>query len=126
MCRHFDAVCRPFGTLWWSEGAGYDVVCRHFDTPLVSATRLRRGGCTVTGQVEFAVSLMPRTDHTAMALLAFVHHFGYRCLRCGGVFGDFGPFGLPAPAAEYIAAIKSTRFMHRGVNHGGWDNLVCM
>lgn len=77
---------------------------------------------------EFAVGLMPRKMHTARRLLDFLHERGYTCSMCGGGLtrdGSRAPI-LSMDSETYIGAIGTKPFYYRGVNHGAWDNLVCM
>ena len=77
---------------------------------------------------EFAPGLMPRKLETANSLLRFLHQRGYHCSMCGGGTsrdGSQAPL-LSVDSETYISTISSTPFYYRGVNHGAWDNLVCM
>lgn len=88
-------------------------------------------------QAEFAVGLMPPSDdtrnggrskvQTAIELLTFLHKHGYQCAMCGGgtIDGRGAPL-VPVDAVDFADAISEMRFMYRGVNHGAWDNLVCV
>jgi len=77
-------------------------------------------------QIEFAVGLMPEKSKTAIALLQLMQRHGYRCVSCGDdpTQGKGSP-DVPIFAEDFVRQIAEVKFMHRGVNHGGWDDIVC-
>lgn len=93
---------------------------------LQGAERLLRERRVRILQIEFAVGLMPEKQRTALALLQLMHSHGYRCASCGDDPGQGeGSVLVPTDAQEYIRRIAEKRFMHRGVNHGSFDDIVC-
>ena len=77
---------------------------------------------------EFAIGLMPHKMETARRLLHYLYDRGYHCSMCGGGLtrdGSRAPI-LSVDFESYIHMIGTKPFYYRGVNHGAWDNLVCM
>ena len=96
---------------------------------LRGAERLLRERRIKVIQSEFAVTLMPEKKKTALELLGWMKKFGYRCVSCGDdptVGVKRPPITVPTSATDYVQRIFEQKFEHRGVNHGGWDDIICM
>lgn len=92
---------------------------------LKGADRLLSENRILVFSAEVSPGLMEGGAEEATEMLNYIASKGYRCFGCRTSFETGFRFGLPIPFDVWSRHLATLKFMHRGANHGQWDDIVC-